>query len=61
VAIGESNSGYHEAPIPLADLDMVGEGFAVTCTDEEVLKLVEDSTATARQVINMLGVDMSLG
>jgi hypothetical protein len=43
------------------DLDAVGEGFAVTCTDEEALKLIEDSTVTARQVVDLLGVDMSLG
>jgi hypothetical protein len=42
-------------------LDTTGEGFAVTCFDEEALKLVEDSAAIARQVIDMLGVDISLG
>jgi hypothetical protein len=41
-------------------LDTTGEGFAVTCFDEEALKLVEDSAAIARQVIDMLGVDISL-
>jgi hypothetical protein len=40
---------------------MVGEGFVVTCSDEEALKLVEDSAKTAGQVVDMLGVDMSLG
>jgi hypothetical protein len=40
---------------------VVGEGFAVTCSDEEALKLVEDSAKTARQVVDILGVDMSLG
>jgi hypothetical protein len=43
-----------------AVLDAAGEGFAVTCSDEEVLKLVEDFAVMARQVIDMLGVDMSL-
>jgi hypothetical protein len=43
------------------DLDAVGEGFAVTCSDEEDLKLVEDSAVTVGQVVDMLGVDMSLG
>jgi hypothetical protein len=33
----------------------------VTCSDEEALKLVEDSTVTAGHVVDMLGVDMSLG
>jgi hypothetical protein len=46
---------------PQADLDVTGEVFAVTCSDEEALKLVEDSAVTAGQVIDMLGVDMSLG
>jgi hypothetical protein len=42
-------------------LDAVGEVFAVTCSDEEALKLVEDSAVTVGQVVDMLGVDMSLG
>jgi hypothetical protein len=46
---------------PWADLDVAGEGFAVTCSDEEALKLVEDSAVTVGQVVDMLGVDMSLG
>jgi hypothetical protein len=31
-----------------ADLDVMGEVFAVTCSNEEALKLVEDSVVTAR-------------
>jgi hypothetical protein len=46
---------------PRADLDAAGEGFAVTCSDVEALKLIKDSTVMAGQVIDMLGVDMSLG
>jgi hypothetical protein len=46
---------------PRADLDMTGESFAATCSDKESLKLVEDSGKTAGQVVDMLGVDMSLG
>jgi hypothetical protein len=46
---------------PQVDLDATGEGFAVTCIDEEALKLVVDSTMTVGQVVDMLGVDMSLG
>jgi hypothetical protein len=42
-------------------LDVAGEGFAVTYSDKEVLKLVEDSSAMVGQVEEMLGVDMSLG
>jgi hypothetical protein len=41
---------------PWADLDAVGEGFVVTYSDEEALKLMEDSTIMAGQI-----VDMSLG
>jgi hypothetical protein len=33
---------------PRAELDAAGEGFAMTCSDEEALKLVEDSAVTAR-------------
>jgi hypothetical protein len=59
--VGESNSRHSEVPIPRADLDVTGEGFVVTCSDEEVLKLVADSAKTAGQVVDMLGVNMSLG
>jgi hypothetical protein len=53
--------GILKSLYPGADLDTAGEGFAATCNDEEVLKLVEDSIVTAGQVVDMLGVDMSLG
>jgi hypothetical protein len=46
---------------PRADLDAVGEGFVMTCSDEEALKLIEDSVVTVGQIIDMLRVDMSLG
>jgi hypothetical protein len=46
---------------PRADLGSMGEGFAVTCSNEEALKHVEDSVVMAGQVVDMLGVDMSLG
>jgi hypothetical protein len=46
---------------PRVDLDVAGEGFVVTYSDEEALKLVEDSSMTVGQVVDMLGVDMSLG
>jgi hypothetical protein len=39
---------------PWADLDMAGEGFTVTCNDEEALKLIEDSSMTVGQVVDML-------
>jgi hypothetical protein len=44
---------------PQADLDALGEGFAVTCTEEEANKLVEDSIVMATQVIEILPIDMS--
>jgi hypothetical protein len=42
-------------------LDVAGEGFMVTCSDKEALKLIEDSAVTAGHIVDMLGVDMSLG
>jgi hypothetical protein len=46
---------------PRDDLDAAGEGFAATCSDEEALKLIEDSVVTAGHIMDTLGVDMSLG
>jgi hypothetical protein len=46
---------------PRAELDMADEGFAVTCSDEEALKLIEDFAVTVGHVMDMLGVDMPLG
>jgi hypothetical protein len=46
---------------PRADFDVAGVGFTVTCSDLEAIKLVEDSAVMAGQVVDMLGVDMSLG
>jgi hypothetical protein len=46
---------------PRADSDTTCEGFVATCSDEEALKLVKDSSVMAGQVVDMLGVDMSLG
>jgi hypothetical protein len=53
--------GILKSLYPRADLDVVGEGFAATCSDEEALKLVEDFAVTAGHIVDMLGVDMSLG
>jgi hypothetical protein len=39
----------------------MGEGFATTYSDEEALKLIEDFAMTAGHIVDMLGVDMSLG
>jgi hypothetical protein len=53
--------GILKSLYPRADLDAAAEGFAVTCSDEEALKLVEDSAVMTRQIVDMLGIDMSLG
>jgi hypothetical protein len=52
--------GILKSLYPQADLDEAGQGFAVTCTDKEALKPVEDSAMTVGQVADMLGVDMFL-
>jgi hypothetical protein len=44
---------------PWANLDTVGEGFTVTCTEDEANRLVENSIMTTTQIIEMLLVDMS--
>jgi hypothetical protein len=44
---------------PRADLDAAGDGFAVTYTDEEALKLMEDSALMADRIIDMVPLDMS--
>jgi hypothetical protein len=53
--------GILKSLYPRADLDVAGEGFTATCSNEEALKVVEDSARTADQVVDMLGVNMSLG
>jgi hypothetical protein len=45
---------------PRADLDTVGDGFATTCSNEEALKLIEDTVVMVEHIIDMLGVYMSL-
>jgi hypothetical protein len=44
---------------PWANLDVVGDDFVATCTDEEALKLVEDSALTADRIVDMVPVHMS--
>jgi hypothetical protein len=39
--------GILKSLYPQADLDTVGDGFTVTCSDEEALKLVEDPAVMA--------------
>jgi hypothetical protein len=40
--------GILKSLYPRADLDAAGEGFVATCSDEEALKIVEDSAVTVR-------------
>jgi hypothetical protein len=51
--------GILKSLYPRADLDAAGDGFAVTCTDEEALKLMEDSALTADHIVDMVPIDMS--
>jgi hypothetical protein len=44
---------------PRADLDTAGEGFEMTYTGEESLKLVEDSDSMADRIVDMVRKDMS--
>jgi hypothetical protein len=44
---------------PRANLDIAGDGFAVTYTNEEAFNLMEDSTGTADRIIDMIKVNMS--
>jgi hypothetical protein len=60
-AVDESNSHDFEVPISTGRHGHGGEGFVVTYSDEEALKLVEDSAMMVGLVFDMLGVDMSLG
>jgi hypothetical protein len=53
--------GILKSLYPRADLDAAGEGFAVTYSDEEALKLIEDSAVMAGHIVDMLPIDMSLG
>jgi hypothetical protein len=52
--------GILKSLYPRANLDGVGDIFAVMCTDEEALKLVEDSALTTDRIVDMIRVDMSL-
>jgi hypothetical protein len=51
--------GILKSLYPRADLDAAGDGFATTCTDEEALKLMEDSALTANHIVDMVPIDMS--
>jgi hypothetical protein len=53
--------GILKSLYPRVDLDVADEGFVATYSDEEALKLIEDSAVMAGHIVDMLGVDMSLG
>jgi hypothetical protein len=44
---------------PRGNLDVVGEGFMTTCTEDEANKFVEDSAMMMNQIIEMLPINMS--
>jgi hypothetical protein len=44
---------------PQANLDMAGEGFAASCTEDEANTLVEDSSMMVSQTVEMLPINMS--
>jgi hypothetical protein len=46
---------------PQANLDVAGEGFVATCSNEEAVKLIKNFVVTAGHIMDMLGVDISLG
>jgi hypothetical protein len=50
--------GILKSLYPQANSDMVGEGFAVTCTEDEN-KRVEDSAMMSYQIMEVLPIDMS--
>jgi hypothetical protein len=43
--------GILKSIYPQADLDVAGDGFAVTCSDEGAHKLVEDSAVAASRYV----------
>jgi hypothetical protein len=51
--------GILKSLYPWTDMDMVGEGFMATYTEEEANQHVEDSIETVPRVIEMLPVNMS--
>jgi hypothetical protein len=51
--------GILKSLYPQADLDVAGDSFAMICTSEEALKVVEDSALTVGHIVDMVPVDMS--
>jgi hypothetical protein len=43
-----------------ANLDVIGEGFVAIYSDDESLKLAEDSAVMAEHIVDILPVDMSI-
>jgi hypothetical protein len=56
LTLGISKSLYLQA-----DMDTASEGFVATYSDEEALKLIEDSAMMVGHIVDMFGVDTSLG
>jgi hypothetical protein len=48
--------GILKSLYPRADLGVVGDGIAATCTHEEGLKLTEDSALMANRIVEMVPV-----
>jgi hypothetical protein len=46
---------------PQVDFNMVGEGFTATYSNEEALRLAENSVVMVGHIMDMVRVDMSLG
>jgi hypothetical protein len=46
---------------PQVDFNTVGEGFTATYSNEEALRLVENSVVMVGHIMDMVRVDMSLG
>jgi hypothetical protein len=44
---------------PRANMDTTGDGFAMTYTNVEALKLVEDFALMANRIVDMVPIDMS--
>jgi hypothetical protein len=51
--------GILKSLYPRANLDVAGEGFPATCTNDEASKLVEDSSVMVECIIDMLPIYMS--
>jgi hypothetical protein len=51
--------GILKSLYPRVDLDVAGDGFAVTYTDEVALNLMEDSSLEVDHIVDMVPVDMS--